>query len=97
MYLEDLDLCARIGSAGLDLIYVPGAAVLHEAGHSATRSPRSDLLFQMEIGQAPWMYLRRYRGTRVADAYASALVLGDPSAGGPHPSAAARPIQRTPH
>ncbi len=76
MFLEDLDLCARIGSAGLELMYVPQATVLHDAGYSSIRSPRRDLLFQMEIGQAPWMYLRRYRGRRAADAYAAALGLG---------------------
>jgi GT2 family glycosyltransferase len=76
MYLEDLDLCARIRAAGLELIYVPGATVLHDAGHSSARSPGRDLLFQMEIGQAPWMYLRRYRGKGPAHAYAAALALG---------------------
>jgi len=76
MYLEDLDLCARIGSADLDLMYVPDSNVIHEAGHSSTRSPRRDLLFQMQIGQAPWMYLRRYRGRHAAFAYTAALLLG---------------------
>lgn len=70
MYLEDLDLCARIADAGLDRLYVPSATVLHEGGYSSSRSRRRDLLLAMEDGQAPWMYQRRFRGRLSAGAYA---------------------------
>jgi N-acetylglucosaminyl-diphospho-decaprenol L-rhamnosyltransferase len=76
MYLEDLDLCARMGLAGLRMLYVPGAAVVHDGGHSSSRSWRRDLLLAMEDGQAPWMYQRRYRGVAAAPAYALAIAAG---------------------
>lgn len=39
MHCEDLDLCMRIRRAGLELIFVPGAKVIHEKGHSSSRKP----------------------------------------------------------
>jgi GT2 family glycosyltransferase len=76
MYLEDLDLCARIGQAGLDRLYVPAARVLHDGAYSSSRSWRRDLLLAMENGQAPWMYQHRYRGPRSAQAFALAIAAG---------------------
>ncbi len=76
MYLEDLDFCARIGRSGLDLLYVPSAVVLHDGGYSSSRSPRRDLLYAMAMGQAPWMYQRRFRGAWSAHAYAAAIGVG---------------------
>jgi N-acetylglucosaminyl-diphospho-decaprenol L-rhamnosyltransferase len=76
MYLEDLDLCARMARANLKMLYVSGARVLHDGAHSSSRSRRRDLLLAMEDGQAPWMYQRRYRGRRAAAAYALAIAAG---------------------
>ena len=76
MYLEDLDLCARMGGAGLRLLYVPAATVIHDGAYSSSRSWRRDLLFSMEDGQAPWMYQRRYRGRGSAGANTLAIVAG---------------------
>ena len=39
MYLEDVDLCARFGSAGWRVAYEPGGAVLHRQGLSTSRHP----------------------------------------------------------
>ena len=61
MYFEDLDLCARIGR--LQPIYhVPAAQVVHIGRKSADGASARSLLLAMENGEAPWMYLRRYRG-----------------------------------
>ena len=76
MYLEDLDFCARIGRSGLDLLYVPKAVVVHDGGYSSNRSPHRDLLYAMAIGQAPWMYRRRFHGAWSAHAYAAAVGVG---------------------
>ncbi len=76
MYLEDLDFCARIGRSGLDLLYVPSAVVVHDGGYSSSRSPRRDLLYAMAMGQAPWMYRRRFHGAWSAHAHAVAIGVG---------------------
>jgi GT2 family glycosyltransferase len=76
MYLEDLDLCARMGRANLNMLYVPAAKVLHDGAYSSSRSWRRDLLLAMEDGQAPWMYQHRYRGPRSAQAYALIIAIG---------------------
>jgi GT2 family glycosyltransferase len=76
MYLEDLDLCARIGQADREMLYVPAARVLHDGAYSSSRSWRRDLLLAMENGQAPWMYQRRYHGPRPARAFALAIAAG---------------------
>ncbi|MDE3085550.1 MAG: glycosyltransferase family 2 protein [Acidobacteriota bacterium] len=39
MYLEDTDLCWRVGKAGYRVRYVPGATVSHLRGHSTARRP----------------------------------------------------------
>ncbi len=76
MYLEDLDLCARIGNAGFDRLYVPSARVLHDGAYSSSRFRRRDLLLAMEDGQAPWMYQQRYRGPLSARAYVLVIAGG---------------------
>jgi len=39
MYMEDVDLCARLGAAGFRLRYVPEAVAVHHWGASTSRSP----------------------------------------------------------
>src|SRR5439155_1201226 len=39
MYMEDVDLCARLGAAGFRLRYVPHAVAVHHWGASTARSP----------------------------------------------------------
>jgi GT2 family glycosyltransferase len=39
MYMEDVDLCARLGAAGFRLRYVPEAVALHHWGASTAKSP----------------------------------------------------------
>jgi GT2 family glycosyltransferase len=68
MYFEDLDLCARIGRQQL-IYHVPTAQVVHIGGKSSEGAPARSLLLAMEDGEAPWMYLRRYRGRWYARAF----------------------------
>ena len=76
MYYEDLDLCARIGRTGKLLYYFPAAVVTHLGAHSANRSPGRMLLYAMEKGQAPWMYLLNYRGKLHALLFTLIIFLG---------------------
>src|SRR5207245_2413260 len=39
MYMEDVDLCARLGEAGFRLRYLPDAVAVHHWGASTVKSP----------------------------------------------------------
>ena len=54
LYVEDMDLCYRLGRAGRTNLYVP-AAVIHHAG---TSSPRSDSKVFAEGGDAAEIFVR---------------------------------------
>jgi GT2 family glycosyltransferase len=71
MYFEDIDICARIAAIGKLLYYVPSAVLVHIGGKSADLSPIRSLLFALENGHAPWLYMRKYKG----NAHASLLTL----------------------
>ena len=43
MYMEDVDLGDRFGRAGWLNVYVPGAEILHDKGHSTGRDPARNL------------------------------------------------------
>ncbi|MCW1959987.1 MAG: glycosyltransferase family 2 protein [Mycobacterium sp.] len=43
MYMEDVDLGDRLGRAGWLNVYVPGAEILHDKGHSTGRNPSRNL------------------------------------------------------
>ena len=43
MYMEDVDLGDRLGRAGWQNVYVPGAEILHDKGHSTGRDPARNL------------------------------------------------------
>jgi GT2 family glycosyltransferase len=76
MYFEDLDLCQRTSLAGKKLCYVPAAELLHYQGQSADLSPNKALLLQLEKGQAPWLFIRTYRGEWQAHIYSAVVFLG---------------------
>jgi len=42
MYFEDVDLGERLGKAGWQNVYVPGAVVVHTGGHATARGSRAD-------------------------------------------------------
>ena len=74
MYFEDLDLCARIGRRH-PIYHVPAAQVVHIGGKSADGASARSLLLAMENGEAPWMYLRRYRGVWHAHFFTTIILL----------------------
>ncbi len=43
MYMEDVDLGDRLGRSGWLNVYVPGAEILHDKGHSTGRDPATNL------------------------------------------------------
>ncbi len=60
MYFEDTDLCARLGTAGWDVVYAPSAVVEHHGGHST--ESRADAMSR-EHHRSAYRYLsRRYSG-----------------------------------
>jgi GT2 family glycosyltransferase len=76
MYLEDMDVCARVGKAGRTAWYLPGALVRHPGGQCSRLSPVRRLLKALEEGQAPWLLLRLYQGPGAAARYAAAVLAG---------------------
>jgi GT2 family glycosyltransferase len=76
MYFEDLDICARIRAAGKAIFCVPEATILHQGGGSADLSPTRSILYQMENGQAPWLYFKRYGGRGSAHFFTTIVLLG---------------------
>lgn len=66
MYLEDLELCARLRAAGLSCIYVPEARITHWGGASAKLSPVALRLWALEQAEAPYRYFLLYRGRAAA-------------------------------
>ncbi len=64
MYCEDMDLCRRLGEAGWQNVYAPGAVVTHLGGH-ATRRAAAPML--AEHHRALYRYLsRQYAGPAYA-------------------------------
>jgi N-acetylglucosaminyl-diphospho-decaprenol L-rhamnosyltransferase len=55
MYLEDVDLCRRIGEAGWGVSYEPGASVTHVQGVSASQRPYRMLVAHH---RSLWRYAR---------------------------------------
>lgn len=43
LYMEDVDLCDRVGRAGWLNVYVPSSEILHDKGHSTGREPARNL------------------------------------------------------
>lgn len=77
LYLEDLDLCARIAEMGKLLYYEPSAVVVHYGGKSSELSPMQGLLHAMKDGQAPWMFLKKYRGSAVSALFVLIVLAGN--------------------
>jgi N-acetylglucosaminyl-diphospho-decaprenol L-rhamnosyltransferase len=69
MYFEDVDLGDRIGRAGWQNVYVPGAEVMHIGGHSTSRLAGKMLAAHHE---SAYRYLAdRHRGVRWAPVLAA--------------------------
>jgi N-acetylglucosaminyl-diphospho-decaprenol L-rhamnosyltransferase len=56
MYMEDVDLCWRLGRAGWEIGYEPAADVVHVQGVSADRHPYRMLLAHH---RSLWRFARR--------------------------------------
>ena len=56
MYMEDLDLCRRIRSAGFDVAYEPAGGVTHVQGASTSRHPYRMLA---QHHRSAWTFARR--------------------------------------
>ena len=76
MYLEDIDLCARVTRTGGGCWFVPQARVAHAGAGSSVLSPRRAQLLAAENGQAPWMFLRRHVSPVAAVAFSGLTFLG---------------------
>ncbi len=62
MYMEDVDLCWRLGRAGWRVVYEPGARVVHLGGTATSRRPYRMLI---EHHRSMWLYTRtRATGVR---------------------------------
>jgi N-acetylglucosaminyl-diphospho-decaprenol L-rhamnosyltransferase len=62
MYMEDIDLCARLRAAGWTVVYDPAGIVLHVQGASTSRRPYRMLL---EHHRSAWRYATtRFTGWR---------------------------------
>ncbi len=62
MYMEDVDLCWRLGRAGWSVVYEPGARVVHLGGTATSRRPYRMLV---EHHRSMWLYTRtRATGVR---------------------------------
>jgi GT2 family glycosyltransferase len=59
MYFEDLDYCARLRKVGR-IFYVPNAVIVHPGGKSADVAPVRKLLYALEKGEAPFLFMQRY-------------------------------------
>jgi GT2 family glycosyltransferase len=44
MYTEDVDLCVSLRKRGRDVLFVPGAEIVHLGGRSASRNPETERL-----------------------------------------------------
>ncbi len=75
MYFEDIDYCARLRKMG-PIYYIPDAVIVHWGAKSADRAAARRLLCAMENGEAPWLYLKRYRGSFTSRLFLSVIFMG---------------------
>jgi N-acetylglucosaminyl-diphospho-decaprenol L-rhamnosyltransferase len=61
LYCEDIDLCAQVRAAGLEVRYEPSAVARHREGSSAPRSGLLALLARNRV-----LYARKHRGPAAA-------------------------------
>lgn len=59
MYGEDTDWCRRFHTAGWDVMFYPGAKVIHVSGASSSKDP---VKFYLEMLKADMQYWRKHHG-----------------------------------
>lgn len=67
MYGEDMDLCKKVTSLGLEIWYAPNARVVHHGGCSSAKE--FDHYPVVMIREAHWVYMRLNHGLHTAMAY----------------------------
>lgn len=75
MYFEDIDYCARLRKMG-PIYYIPDAVIVHLGAKSADCAVARRLLYAMENGEAPWLYLKRYRGSFTSGLFLGLMFIG---------------------
>jgi GT2 family glycosyltransferase len=73
MYYEEVDLCYRIKTGGLRVVYYPGAALIHLGGKSSDQVPAKK---QFMILQSLLGYLRKHTAAATAGRLACLFKLG---------------------
>ncbi len=73
MYGEDLDLCFKVRAAGLQVYYVPGAAIVHHGGGSSKGEGSKFSVVMMR--EAMYRFLRHHRGWLSAMSYRLGMML----------------------
>jgi len=58
-FMEETDWCKRIGDAGLHVLFVPGAEVMHRQGESANRRPTRA---RVQFYSSRYRYFRKHGG-----------------------------------
>jgi GT2 family glycosyltransferase len=73
MYYEDVDYCARVHEAGMEVWYQADARMVHHAGFSSGQQRDSNL--DLLKGPVLWLFFRRHRGRAAAMAATGIIVL----------------------
>lgn len=90
MFMEDVDLDARISAAGWQVVYIPTAVIEHLGGHSTSRTSRRMVIAHhrslyrylcRRYAGGAWLPLRAALGVGLAARLAVALVFAKDSAG----------------
>jgi N-acetylglucosaminyl-diphospho-decaprenol L-rhamnosyltransferase len=68
MYSEDMDLCVKIHRAGHDILYVPGAEIIHFAGRSSSSREESNFSNVM-LRESVHRFFELHRGRGYASLY----------------------------
>ena len=71
-FFEETDWCKRIRDAGMHVLYVPGAEVVHLQGESANRFP---LRARVQFHQSRYTYFRKHAGHAAAAVLFAGLFL----------------------
>ncbi len=93
MYGEDMDLCAKVRKLGLEVVFVPGASVIHHGGISSSQQESEFPTENMRVGWNIYMYRHygafaalRYRFLQMLSAAFRMLFLIPACLFGPRPA-----------
>jgi GT2 family glycosyltransferase len=72
MYSEDIDLCLKVGKAGLKTYYVPRAVVVHHGGASSAQTGARTFSAVMML-ESRWRFFRKTRSLSYSSLYRIAM------------------------